>query len=210
DGVVRELHFPEGTTVDVGTSIIAVAVGDAAAAEPAQEAVEDTVAAPAATDTAEETKSEGRQPVLVGYGVSTSATRRRPRKGAPVPAQEAPAASAALQAEMNGHGPAAPVTRERPLAKPPVRKLAKDLGVDLATVAPTGPDGIITREDVHAAAAPAQVPEPATAPAAAAPAATPAAPSPSPAAVSYDTARETRVPVKGVRRATAAAMVGSA
>lgn len=209
DGVVRELHFPEGTTVDVGTSIIAVAVGGAAAAEPAQEAVEDTAAAPAATDAAEEKKPEARQPVLVGYGVSTSSTRRRPRKGAQVPAQEAPAASAAIQAEMNGHGPAAPATRERPLAKPPVRKLAKDLGVDLATVTPTGPDGVITREDVHAAVALAQAPEPATAPAAAAPAA-PVAPAPSPAAVSYDTARETRIPVKGVRKATAAAMVGSA
>ncbi|MDN3254602.1 dihydrolipoamide acetyltransferase family protein [Streptomyces sp. MA25(2023)] len=209
DGVVRELHFPEGTTVDVGTSIIAVAVGDAAAAEPAQEAVEDPAAAPAATEAAEEKKPEARQPVLVGYGVSTSSTRRRPRKGAQVPAQEAPAASAAIQAEMNGHGPAAPATRERPLAKPPVRKLAKDLGVDLATVTPTGPDGVITREDVHAAVALAQAPESATAPAAAAPAA-PVAPTPSPAAVSYDTARETRIPVKGVRKATAAAMVGSA
>ncbi|WP_217163310.1 dihydrolipoamide acetyltransferase family protein [Streptomyces sp. AC512_CC834] len=205
DGVVRELHFPEGTTVDVGTSIIAVAVGDGAAAEaPAQEAAPAPVEeAPAE---AEEKKPEGRQPVLVGYGVSTSATRRRPRKGAEAPAQEAPSAAAAIQAEMNGHGqpaPAAPAAGERPLAKPPVRKLAKDLGVDLATVVPSGPDGIITREDVHAAVA--------------APEATPAtvapAPSPSPTAASptsYDTARETRIPVKGVRKATAAAMVGSA
>ncbi|WND36337.1 dihydrolipoamide acetyltransferase family protein [Streptomyces sp. BB1-1-1] len=213
DGVVRELHFPEGTTVDVGTSIIAVAVGDAAAApapEPAQAPVggtADTATESAATE-AEEKKPEGRQPVLVGYGVSTSSTRRRPRKAAEAPAQEASAASAAIQAEMNGHGSAPAVTRGRPLAKPPVRKLAKDLGVDLATVAPTGPDGIITREDVHAAVAPAQAPEPEAAPAAPA-AATPAAPSPA-AAVSYDSARETRIPVKGVRKATAAAMVGSA
>ncbi len=212
DGVVRELHFPEGTTVDVGTSIIAVAVGDAAAAsvpEPAQASAEgtaDTAVAPAAATEAEEKKPEGRQPVLVGYGVATSSTRRRPRKSAEAPAQ---AASAAIQAEMNGHGPAAPVTRERPLAKPPVRKLAKDLGVDLATVTPTGPDGIITREDVHAAAAPGQAPEAEAAPAAPA-AVRPAAPSAAPAAVSYDSARETRVPVKGVRKATAAAMVGSA
>ncbi|MFB6555946.1 dihydrolipoamide acetyltransferase family protein [Streptomyces sp. NPDC056405] len=209
DGVVRELHFPEGTTVDVGTSIIAVAVGDAAAApEPAQAPVEgaaDTATAPAE---AEEKKPEGRQPVLVGYGVSTSSTRRRPRKGAQAPAQEASAASAAIQAEMNGHGSAPAVPSGRPLAKPPVRKLAKDLGVDLATVAPTGPDGIITREDVHAAVAPAPAPTPEAAPAAPA-AATPAAPSPA-TAVSYDTARETRIPVKGVRKATAAAMVGSA
>ncbi|MES4831621.1 dihydrolipoamide acetyltransferase family protein, partial [Streptomyces anthocyanicus] len=99
----------------------------------------------------------------------------------------------------------APVTGDRPLAKPPVRKLAKDLGVDLATVVPSGPDGIITREDVHAAVS---APEPAQA---AAPRSEPAAPAPSPSAPSsYDTTRETRVPVKGVRKATAAAMVGSA
>ncbi|GAA4004330.1 dihydrolipoamide acetyltransferase family protein [Streptomyces marokkonensis] len=223
DGVVRELRFPEGATVDVGTSIIAVAVGDGAAAAveaPAQASVEDgTGGAQAVTGAPEkapeEKKPEGRQPVLVGYGVSTSATRRRPRKGAEtrVPAteaSEASVASAAIQSEMNGHGPA-PVTKgSRPLAKPPVRKLAKDLGVDLATVAPTGPDGIITREDVHAAAAPAQqASEPGPAPAASA-AVAPVAPSPAPAAVSYDAARETRIPVKGVRKATAAAMVGSA
>lgn len=200
DGVVRELHFPEGTTVDVGTSIIAVAVGDGAAAAPAQEAAPEPAEAPVA-DTpapAEEEKPQGRQPVLVGYGVATSSTRRRPRKSPGAPAQEA---SAAIQAEMNGHGP---VTRERPLAKPPVRKLAKDLGVDLATVVPSGPDGVITREDVHAAVAPAPAAAPEAAPAAK-PTPTPAAP-----AVSYDTARETRIPVKGVRKATAAAMVGSA
>lgn len=107
---------------------------------------------------------------------------------------------------MNGHAAPAPVAEAltRPLAKPPVRKLAKDLGVDLATITPTGPDGIITREDVHAATAAPAVPEapeePATAPAAVAPA--------SPVAVAGG--RETRIPVKGVRKATAAAMVGSA
>ncbi len=43
------------------------------------------------------------------------------------------------------------------LAKPPVRKLAKDLGIDLATVTATGPGGIITRADVEAySAAPAR------------------------------------------------------
>ncbi|MFJ8541602.1 dihydrolipoamide acetyltransferase family protein [Streptomyces sp. NPDC093586] len=208
DGVVRELHFPEGTTVDVGTSIIAVAVGDGAAAAPAQETAPETAPEPAEAPVADtpapaaaEEKPQARQPVLVGYGVATSSTRRRPRKN---PGGPAPEASAGIQSELNGHGP---VTRERPLAKPPVRKLAKDLGVDLATVVPSGPDGVITREDVHAAVAPA--PAPAQTPEAppAAPTSAPAAPAP---AVSYDTARETRVPVKGVRRATAAAMVGSA
>ncbi|POX56806.1 branched-chain alpha-keto acid dehydrogenase subunit E2 [Streptomyces sp. Ru71] len=202
DGVVRALHFPEGTTVDVGTAIIAVDVaGGAPAAEPQQEAVK------AEEPQEAEPAGSGRQPVLVGYGVATSSTKRRPRK-APSAAPEP--AAAAVQAELNGHGHAEVVDRPRPLAKPPVRKLAKDLGVDLATVVPTGPDGIITREDVHAAAAPQQVTEPVTEPVVETPTAAPA-PSAAPSApVSYDTVRETRIPIKGVRKATAAAMVGSA
>ncbi|MFJ8093217.1 dihydrolipoamide acetyltransferase family protein [Streptomyces griseofuscus] len=206
DGVVSELRFPEGTTVDVGTAIIAVRVaGGAPAPVPAQ--AEAAPAAPAAPEapapaatasasapaSAEEAKPAARQPVLVGYGVSTSATKRRPRKG-PEVTVPAPA-----QPELNGHAPAA--DSPRPLAKPPVRKLAKDLGVDLTAVTPSGPDGIITREDVHAAATPAAVTAPAPV------AAAPAAPAP---AASYDGVRETRIPVKGVRKATAAAMVGSA
>ncbi|MEU0189608.1 dihydrolipoamide acetyltransferase family protein [Streptomyces afghaniensis] len=202
DGVVRELHFPEGTTVDVGTAIIAVDVSGGAAPAPVAEQRPET------SKVAEEPKSEGsgRQPVLVGYGVATSSTRRRPRKGPEVPVQQA---STAIQTELNGHTPTAPAApapapagADRPLAKPPVRKLAKDLGVDLTTVVPSGPDGIITREDVHAAVAAAapEAPEQPVAP----------APATAPAAVSYDTTRETRIPVKGVRKATAAAMVGSA
>ncbi|WP_053711579.1 dihydrolipoamide acetyltransferase family protein [Streptomyces sp. NRRL B-3648] len=196
DGVVRELHFPEGTTVDVGTPIIAVAVAGAGGAAPEAPA-EQPAAAPAPAK--EEPKPEGRQPVLVGYGVATSSTRRRPRKGAEA---GSPAPAQAIQAELNGHGGA--VAEKRPLAKPPVRKLAKDLGVDLAAIIPSGPDGIITREDVHAAATPRTAEQ--TAPVAAAPA-TAVAPAP---VASYDTARETRIPVKGVRKATAQAMVGSA
>lgn len=201
DGVVHELRFAEGTTVDVGEVIITVDVApgseDApapAAAAPAQEPVE---AAPA-----EEPK--GRTPVLVGYGVAESSTKRRPRKGA---APEAAAVAAAVQAELNGHGSAAPVVDApplgRPLAKPPVRKLAKDLGIDLATVVPTGKDGIITREDVHAAAAPAA---PAVAPEVAEPVAVSVPETPA----TVGSARETRIPVKGVRKAIAQAMVGSA
>ncbi|KQW16294.1 dihydrolipoamide acetyltransferase family protein [Streptomyces sp. Root369] len=205
DGVVRELRFPEGTTVDVGTAIIAVDVAGGAPAAPETPAeVPETSAAPDASE-APEKKPEGRQPVLVGYGVAASSTKRRPRKGPEVPVQQA---SVAIQTELNGHGPAATspaaTVQPRPLAKPPVRKLAKDLGVDLTTVVPSGPDGIITREDVHAAATPAAAPAPeplvAQAPVTAAVAPT----------ASYDAARETRIPVKGVRKATAAAMVGSA
>ncbi|MFF4548305.1 dihydrolipoamide acetyltransferase family protein [Streptomyces sp. NPDC001435] len=198
DGVVRELHFPEGTTVDVGTAIIAVDVAGGAPAESPAPAP----AAPGAEQPEDEPKPEGRQPVLVGYGVATSSTKRRPRKGT---GTAAPEAAAAVQTELNGHGHGAAV-QQRPLAKPPVRKLAKDLGVDLATVVPSGPDGIITREDVHAAVAPAPAAPPAPAPAPAAPAAvTPPAP-----VVTYDGARETRIPVKGVRKMTAQAVVGSA
>ncbi|RAJ60993.1 pyruvate dehydrogenase E2 component (dihydrolipoamide acetyltransferase) [Streptomyces sp. KhCrAH-43] len=190
DGVVHELRFPEGTTVDVGQVIIAVDVApgsDSAAAEPE---------APAPAPEAEAPK--GRQPVLVGYGVAESSTKRRARKGA----ETAPpaAAPAAVQAELNGQGTAA-VPEARPLAKPPVRKLAKDLGIDLATVTPTGVGGVITREDVHAAATPETppVPEPSVAPVVA-----------EAEAPVQQGARETRIPVKGVRKAIAQAMVGSA
>ncbi|CAL9483563.1 Dihydrolipoyllysine-residue acetyltransferase component of pyruvate dehydrogenase complex [Streptomyces sp. enrichment culture] len=216
DGVVRALHFPEGTTVDVGTSIIAVEVAGGAA--PAQEEAP-AAAVPAAEPEKPAEQPAARQPVLVGYGVATSSTRRRPRKQAQDPV--ARQAASAVQAELNGHGaapaaPAAPVApaapaapAQRPLAKPPVRKLAKDLGVDLATVTPSGPDGVITREDVHAAVAAAQAPQQ-TAPAAQPAVPVVSAPDRPAAPASYDTARETRIPVKGVRKATAAAMVGSA
>lgn len=206
DGVVRELRFPAGTTVDVGTAIITVDVSGGGAPDDAETPGPETVQAPVAP-AAEEEKPAGRQPVLVGYGVAASSTKRRPRKGPEVVFQQAPAA-VAVQTELNGHGPApaaAPAAgQSRPLAKPPVRKLAKDLGVDLSTVIPSGPDGIITREDVHAAVAPAEAPAPVPVIQAPAPV-TASAP-----AASYDAARETRVPVKGVRKATAAAMVGSA
>ncbi|MET9873110.1 dihydrolipoamide acetyltransferase family protein [Actinacidiphila glaucinigra] len=209
DGVVHELRFPEGETVDVGTVIITVDTGEGDAGEAAAEAVpEPAAAAPAAEP------EQKRQPVLVGYGVAASSTKRRPRKQAAVPAQTG--ARQAVQGELNGHAPAAAApapaapaafapAEVRPLAKPPVRKLAKDLGVDLAAVAPTGPQGTITREDVQRAVAPAAAPAaPAQVPAAAQAVPAPTAPAPAAGAL------ETRVPIKGVRKATAAAMVASA
>ncbi|MFE3825993.1 dihydrolipoamide acetyltransferase family protein [Streptomyces sp. NPDC059092] len=215
DGVVRELRFEEGATVDVGASIITVDVAPGSDEAPPPAAPP----APAASGKAPEAPAAGpagggRTPVLVGYGVAEASTKRRPRKGGTptaAPTASAPSATpeASVPGQVNGHAGTASAPA-RPLAKPPVRKLAKDLGVDLATVTPSGPDGIITREDVHAATAP--VRERPEAPAAA------AAPSqaPAPASVvasaadSSGTARETRIPVKGVRKATAAAMVGSA
>ncbi|WP_239567722.1 dihydrolipoamide acetyltransferase family protein, partial [Streptomyces sp. G44] len=154
----------------------------------------------------EEAARAARQPVLVGYGVAESSTKRRARKAGVPAARDVPVAEPQPVAppEVNGHG-------ARPLAKPPVRKLAKDLGVDLATVTPSGPDGIITREDVHAAAAPAprqDRPQPQARPEQAEAPAPQAAPVSAP--VPGADARETRIPIKGVRKATAQAMVQSA
>ncbi|MFD3676150.1 dihydrolipoamide acetyltransferase family protein [Streptomyces sp. NPDC058613] len=227
DGVVHALLFEEGTTVDVGQVIISVQTAPGAASEaPVQEAA--PAAAAAALAAVEEPAPAARQPVLVGYGVSTASTKRRPRKapagtaaqnGTAAPAATAPAAPAApvtapaaVPAQSNGNG-IAYAAAERPLAKPPVRKLAKDLGIDLSFVVPTGDGGVVTREDVHAAAAAATAPQ-AVAPApAAAAAVVPAAAGvsvPAAAVAVAPGARETRIPVKGVRKVTAQAMVGSA
>jgi pyruvate dehydrogenase E2 component (dihydrolipoamide acetyltransferase) len=85
--------------------------------------------------------------------------------------------------------PAAPVGPV--IAKPPIRKLAKDLGVDLAQVTPTGPIGDVTREDVLREATQVSVFRNIETPA-------------------WPTDREERIPVKGVRKAIAQAMVKSA
>lgn len=200
EGVVTELMVTEGATVEVGAPIIAVnAAGEGGVATPVPEPPAQT-AAPRAEDAVPTADEPGivsappkeqpkRQPVLVGYGVKEGATKRRPRKtpnGTPPPAP--PAAPPAREAAVTA--PPAPrpqpVENGMPLAKPPVRKMAKDLGVDLATIAGSGPRGSITRDDVLAAHS---------------------APS-APAAQAGP--REERTPVKGVRKATAAAMSQSA
>ena len=87
----------------------------------------------------------------------------------------------------------------RVLAKPPVRKLARDLGVDLAGLTGTGPDGSITRDDVQSAAAPRTRAGP--------PAAAARGGARAPVAPVTAVAREERIPIRGVRKHTAAAMV---
>ncbi|MGD3105383.1 dihydrolipoamide acetyltransferase family protein [Streptomyces sp. YGL11-2] len=216
DGVVHALNFDEGTTVDVGTVIISVDTDPGAgpvAGQPGE------AAAPAATE--EEAEPQGRQAVLVGYGAAPASTKRRARKVQSAFPAQPESVTTGLQAELNGRtapvpaatpvivpaAPAAPAPAAgRPLAKPPVRKLAKDLGIDLATVVPTGADGIITRDDVYAAATAAAAP-PAAVPAVAEVSAPAAA---APVGTFDAAARERRVPVKGVRKATAQAMVASA
>jgi 2-oxoisovalerate dehydrogenase E2 component (dihydrolipoyl transacylase) len=226
-GVVHEIHFDEGVTVDVGQPIITLRVGSGeltggpASSQPTPRAA----GTPEAADTISETPVGGgaedmiptppadgglngsaaggvasadsdgsggsaggeRQSVLVGYGVSGERGRRRkrPQPSAGVPA---PTAQEAFKVTTSAGAATAVVAPDRTvLAKPPVRKLAKTLGVDLGTVTPTGPNGTISRADIQQAVD-------------------------APVAATAVPAREaeTRIAIKGVRKHTAAAMVASA
>ncbi len=227
-GVVSAILVEEGTTVEVGTPIISVDDGQGGpAAAPAAPAVSEPAptasepAAPAAEEIGEGliggTTSTGRTAVLVGYGVKQTEAKRRPRKGGSLPKEldhglEAVSETLAPSRDLSPPPPpqvvgATPSGEARALAKPPVRKLAKDLGVDLGTVTPSGAGGVVTRSDVEAAASGAG--------AAASADVDPAASRwGRPTATGERRApggdRETRVPVKGVRKLTAQAMVGSA
>ena len=172
------------------------------------------------------TTSTGRTAVLVGYGIKQTEAVRRPRRKdelartvARPPDKEGGHIEQPPSAHMGGlvaaHAPEvrrdtrmltelapvvaplAPAPGAPVLAKPPVRKYAKDLGVDLAQV-PT-PTGIVTRADIDAYIHGGAPDETVTA-------AAYASGMPSRA----DARGETRVPIKGVRKMTAAAMVGSA
>jgi len=238
-GAVTELLVPEGATVDVGTPILTVDVnpeGVPGVPHTAQSHPEDLIP-PLPDEGAVEPgligspTPGGRTAVLVGYGPRSVAAKRRPRKNGPQPgrvaaaqAEPAPveadpvatveAAPAPVEADPVGTVEAAaePVTAEPApapasnghgvsvLAKPPVRKLARDLGVDLGTVTGSGDGGVITRADVEAAARTSAQPEPTG---------TPTAPV-APAAPTWDASREQRIPIKGIRKHTAAAMVASA
>ncbi len=199
-GVVHEIHFDEGVTVDVGQPIITLRVGSGeltGGSQPAPTvletpvggAAEDLIPTPELPPSEEqqELQTAQRQSVLVGYGVSGERARRRkrPQPSAGLPA---PTANEAFQVTPTAGAATAVVDPQRTvLAKPPVRKLAKTLGVDLHTVIATGPNGTISREDVQQAVS------------------TPAAAVAAPAREA-----ETRIPIKGVRKHTAAAMVASA
>ncbi len=149
-GEVVERIGAVGETLEVGAVFLRIdtastnggaAVPPSAADDPDVEDLEVTVAVGPAEDLEERRPSTGLdaetepQP-LVGYGQREGGSRRRRRGG------EAPADATDAGGEAS----------TRVLAKPPVRKLAKDLGVDLAALAPgSGPDGVITRDDVRAA-----------------------------------------------------------
>lgn len=163
-GVIAKLYAEPGTTVTVGTPIVAFELdvpADAAADAPASAASAPSVAPAAAVE---------RNAVLVGYGPAVESGARPKRKSRSLPEPEEPAFVPA---------------RGAALSTPPVRKLAHHLGVDLSLVRGTGEGGTITREDVQWAASRTEAP----------------------ATVQRG---ETRTPIKGVRKATAAAMVSSA
>lgn len=174
-GEVLALLVKEGDTVEVGTPIIRIGAADAAATAP------EPSRGPEIIDT--NIPPTG-QATLVGYGPKQRALKRRARKA------EAPAEALAPAVTDPAVEEVAPAVRPpRALAKPLVRRLARDLGVDLTTITPTGPKGTVSKEDVLAAVD---------------------GPAPVPAAASAPIGRETREPVKGVRKQMAAAMVASA
>jgi 2-oxoisovalerate dehydrogenase E2 component (dihydrolipoyl transacylase) len=203
-GTVGELLAQPGDTVAVGAPIIAIETAEAGSASNGAPAA---AAAPVDEERGAkigEAGADGRIATLVGYGPRPGSVTRRPRRRPDPPAPAPPAVDVDTSpdppdrirtaveldgAAARGTGPADELV---PLAKPPVRKLARDLGVDLRAVRGTGAGGVITREDVEAAAR-----------GAAATAALPAAPTASPGGVR-------REPIRGVRKATAAAMVSSA
>src|SRR2546423_3342457 len=153
----------------------------------------------------------GRTSVLVGYGPRQPSATRRPRKSA---AAQAPASRPAAKQDSRVSARATASAAEQRvgratgavavLAKPPVRKLARDLGIDLTAITGTGPGGTITRSDIEGAAAAVTMPTAASPPAAV------AAPTLAPAPVFDPATREQRIPIKGVRKHTAAAVTTSA
>ncbi|PPF55800.1 branched-chain alpha-keto acid dehydrogenase subunit E2 [Clavibacter michiganensis] len=209
EGTVSGLLVQEGQTVEVGTPIIAIAQGSPGLSGPAETPAQ--MALPGETVVEDDTAIESREPVerpapaaeeasgavLVGYGTAgkVASRRRRPEPGAAAPAARTPARTSAATGAPAARAPrpaSVPAASASPIiAKPPIRKLAKDLEVDLAEVEATGLVGEITREDVIRTAQQASVFKNIETP-------------------EWPDAREDRIPVKGVRKVIAAAMVQSA
>ncbi|WP_113719724.1 dihydrolipoamide acetyltransferase family protein [Arthrobacter dokdonensis] len=175
-GEVSELLAEQGETVDVGRPIISIATSSP---EPA-DGSDRSGTSQESTATADEEDPK----LLVGYGAREVQSKRRRSRTVPSEVQE----SSAVQP---------PAETRRPKASPPVRKLAKDLGLNLHAVEPTGPGGICTREDVLRARASdngsSDTPVGALK-----------------AQVNPVAGGDIRIPIKGVRKHTAAAMVQSA
>ena len=210
-GTVVELLVEEGATVDVGSPIVSIEVEGAETETPSSTPAADTAVQGAAPDSpAAKEDQEERVANLVGYGAVAGSTQRRARRTAPPAPPSRKSAELAGQvagsadtpqpksAELAGQVAGSADNRGKVLAKPPVRKFAKDNGVDLSAITPSRPDGVITRAEVEAHLT--SLVEPGR--------------SDVGAATSAETRggaeRETRTPIKGVRKMTAQAMVGSA
>lgn len=231
-GVVARLHELPGTVVEVGSTIISFDIpdperpldGDGGGQDESPAAIPAAVpAVPQQEAPGLEALNQGasnqevptqaaprRQPTLVGYGAEPDPAGhpvRKPRPGLTKtrgpdarPANEPnppmqPKAGQPVAGQSNASPPV-----ERLRSTPPVRKLARDLGIDLAFVPGTGPDGRILRSDVEAAVLPAGADGTGTATGTGA-----GEDAPHPGR-----AREERIPVSGIRKHTAAAMVSSA
>ncbi|SJN44586.1 Dihydrolipoamide acetyltransferase component of pyruvate dehydrogenase complex [Microbacterium esteraromaticum] len=194
-GTVTSLHAEAGETIAVGAPLIAFDV----------DGEESGSAEPDSSDAEEKA-----QPNLVGYGAAPASSgrpARRARRGAAAASGSTVADAAVREAAPHDALPptvAEPTVGERPRSTPPVRAHAKRRGVDLVLVAAEVGDRVITRSDVDAYADRVGAPASETA-------------SPSEAASAPATPRrpsgdraQTRIPVKGVRKHTAQAMVKSA
>lgn len=200
-GTVTALHGEPGGVLTVGAPVLEVAAGAAPAAPPGPpapsagpapdpETAEAPEGGPATRDDVTEIEAyraeerAGSGNVLIGYGTSDhgGARRRRPRgQAAPAPI------------------PRPETARRPPVRSPLVRRLARDLGIDVTTITPTGADGAVTRADVLRAAHAAEAPR----------SAAPPAPTPVPAAEMPDLPVAGRQRMSMLRRAASATFTRS-
>ncbi len=180
-GVIRKLYAEPGTTVLVGAPIVAFELEGAAGEAP---------------DAADAAATPAREPVLVGYGPPVEGGTRPARR-----ARKDGGDSRRSSSDSPSESRIETTPAEAPRSTPPVRKLARDLGIDLASITGTGARGLITREDVEAAASGGSLRDAGF-----------AGPSGSESGAQGTVVggRETRTRIQGVRKHTAAAMVQSA
>ncbi|MDN3497455.1 dihydrolipoamide acetyltransferase family protein [Planococcus sp. APC 4015] len=186
-GTIRTLHASEGEVIAVGSVLVSFDVEGRDAAAPA---------APASHSTASAPGEERAMPNLVGYGAaprSGGRPQRRVRMGDPRAAAGDTAVLDAVPREVRRAPEIVERALERPRSTPPVRMLAKQLGIDLALIEASGVTGIIRRSDVEEYASRTSSAPPVDGP-----------------DTGSSRGRTTRTPIRGVRKHTAAAMVRSA
>jgi len=215
EGTIAKLHEQPGTVVEVGSPIVSFELDAGApsdlASDPNSEAAPGTPSR-LHPDQVAEPADNRRVPTLVGYGAEVEKGGRPVRRRRNVAAAASAAfAGTAPAAQLQTVQATTAAPAERPRSTPPVRKLARDLGIDLASVPGTGPNGLITREDVQLLVAGGGVGTAGTTAAEGTPTeGTPGTPAAAAVVGRQTGERETRTPIKGVRKHTAAAMVASA